>query len=175
MRAPPDCLKYQGPNFCHALRMQIINSFTTDIKLGLTIQRLLLAALYLVTYYMYLARERQLSHTKHWACSLLKTRKTQPVSSCKFSPFSDYVMLHEKRYQALPAFPYSKWQKAGWSLGTLLAHVRRGLITCIHTVDTHAPATVTVAVNKKFTYRTSSTYVVRINQSPYCRRTLCVQ
>ena len=44
--------------------MQIINSFTTDIKLGLTIQRLLLAALYLVTYYTYLARERQLSHTK---------------------------------------------------------------------------------------------------------------
>ena len=32
-----------------------------------------------------------------------------------------------------------------------------------------------VAVNKKFTYRASSTYVVRINPSPYHRYTLCVQ
>ena len=110
MKAPPHCLKYQGPNFCRALCTRIINSFTTNIKLGLTIQRLLPAALYLVTYYTYLARERRLSHTKRWVCSLLKTRETQPVSSCKFSPFSDYVMLCEKKYQALPAFPYCKNQ-----------------------------------------------------------------
>ena len=31
--------------FCRVLRARIINSFTTDIKLGLTIRRLLLAAL----------------------------------------------------------------------------------------------------------------------------------
>jgi len=32
----------------------------------------------------------------------------------------------------------------------------------------------TVVVNKKFMYRTSSTYIVHINPSPYCRRTLCI-
>ena len=32
----------------------------------------------------------------------------------------------------------------------------------------------TVAVNKKFTYRTSSTYVVRTDSGPYWGRTLCV-
>ena len=37
-----------------------------------------------------------------------------------FYPFVDYVMSHEKRYQALPAFPYCKQQKAGLGLGTRL-------------------------------------------------------
>ena len=33
-----------------------------------------------------------------------------PIPSC----------LHKKRYQALPAFPYCKLQKAGWGLGRRL-------------------------------------------------------
>ena len=41
--------------------------------------------------------------------------------------------------------------------------------------ELHRLLATTVAVNKKFMYRTSSTYVVRINPSPYHRRTLCVQ
>ena len=51
MRAPPDWYKIAslGPKFCRAHRTQIIGSFTTDIKLGLIIRRLLPAALIWLT------------------------------------------------------------------------------------------------------------------------------
>ena len=52
----------------------------------------------------------------------------------KFSPFSDYVISSEKRYQALPAILYCKQRKAGWGLG-----MRLGLptIQCLITCSMH--------------------------------------
>ena len=65
------------------------------------------------------ASEGRLSYTPSVEClSQLKVRKTQPVIILQlfFLPFLDYVMLTEKRCQALPAFPYCKRWKAGRGL-----------------------------------------------------------
>ena len=76
---------------------------------------------YQVAYYTYLASGRQLLYTPSvervvgWRICVM-----QPVTSANFLPFSDYIISPEKRYQALPAFPYCKRWKAGQGLGTRL-------------------------------------------------------
>ena len=56
-------------------------------------------------------------HTEHWVCSLRETWffRSEFLGHLSITPSS-----REKRYQALPAFPYRKWWKAGRGLGTRL-------------------------------------------------------
>ena len=73
---------------------------------------------YQVTYHSYLAGGGQLSHTlsvEHWRIHL--------NTACLFWKFCHFPITpcsREKRCQALPTFPYCKWQKAGRGLGTKL-------------------------------------------------------
>ena len=61
-------------------------------------------------------------YTERWACSQLNITLN---ATCKFSPFSDYIMLTWEKTPALPAFLYCKWQKAGQSLETRLYTMTR--------------------------------------------------
>ena len=75
----------------------------------------------------YLASGGWLSYTLSVECVVSWTIcKMQPVCSENFRHFR-LCHAHEKRYQALSAFPYCKRQKAGRGLETRLVHKNRQL------------------------------------------------
>ena len=53
-------------------------------------------------------------------CSPLNNTRNAACSLWNFLPFLIMSCSCEKRYQALPAFPYCKRREAGWGLGTRL-------------------------------------------------------
>ena len=77
---------------------------------------------------LHVSSERRVivTYTERWACSQLNIMLN---ATCKFSSFSVYVMLTWEKIPALPAFPYCKWRKPGWGLGTRLYTMTRSVTT----------------------------------------------